>query len=868
MMTTKKTTTVSSIETNNLGKERDENSHEEIFRLLLVKLKIVAEGVGDEDCGDSKVMFDDEASSLSSTPISQLKHGIVSSTTGLCDSSNTMKSATNGKKRTFGVESILETFTRPNEKKGAATSAGDGVTAMAKAIPTNIGIGEDGPESKSPNDTDDNVDGDEYDDDSEEEEEEACCLCHCGVDFSDRALFFRKERKKEIEEDEDYYFGVDDPYLDEQLYDRNNALVYCDSCNRLYHQKCHFVPLLVIPRGNWNCLICSADTITTTKLAQELKTNKRRKDKATSITKSIAVTPPSNRPWRKFNNPKLMEQLFPSPPPVSEAVLRLVKKSQSEWELATAIPKAHLWNQHLKQLGRFLNTQASNIRMARSALETLAFTKRNRAHLLTKKSQELAQTILRYATAKFKIKNALESLESIRRSTTPLGDNCSKNLFQWCTTHPKYQNHIFPFGIPAHENQTRTVPRTRELIQKTDFESIPDEILFACSTTPTQYPRTPKVTTATTADDDSGISLDDLQCCVCLIGDSTDENDLLLCDGENCCRAFHMKCIYPQVSLKDIEEEEGDWFCPLCSTISNCIEQVQIMCTEAESDDDGERLPKEGGSIHSWEGVEDVFPGAEWEYETAVKLNDGKQNEETKKLLTIYLGDDIVNASEGGRVQMPIGSDSEDEEDYSLFDEASFDERRKKEREEDKCDGEENSKSDDTSRSSQATLLNYSDIDYKVGKSELAALSSGEESIDEMESSSEEDNRRVSRRLRKKLVIEQGSLAGEFSESNILQGKRRRNAVDYCKLNDALFGKLSTQDNAKIDGGDDFQVDKMTLPPSEAEDDEEPPRKLFRRNDEETSSSESENSSVGSRSISEGDESGNEEDCESEGSEE
>ena len=83
-----------------------------------------------------------------------------------------------------------------------------------------------------------------------EEEEAACCLCHCGVDCSDRALFFAKDRKLELEEDEDYYFGLDDPYLDgEKFYDRNNALVYCDTCNRLYHQKCHFVPLLVVPRG-------------------------------------------------------------------------------------------------------------------------------------------------------------------------------------------------------------------------------------------------------------------------------------------------------------------------------------------------------------------------------------------------------------------------------------------------------------------------------------------------------------------------------------------------------------------------------------------------------------------------------------------
>ena len=90
--------------------------------------------------------------------------------------------------------------------------------------------------------------------DDDEVEEAACCLCHCGVDCSDRALFFSKDRQKELDdnddEENDYYFTMEDPYLDERLYDPHNALVYCDSCSRLFHQKCHFVPLLVVPRAN------------------------------------------------------------------------------------------------------------------------------------------------------------------------------------------------------------------------------------------------------------------------------------------------------------------------------------------------------------------------------------------------------------------------------------------------------------------------------------------------------------------------------------------------------------------------------------------------------------------------------------------
>ena len=62
--------------------------------------------------------------------------------------------------------------------------------------------------------------------DNNEDEEAACCLCHCGVDCSDRALFFPKDRKQELEEDEDYYFSMEDPFFPETLYDQNNALVY------------------------------------------------------------------------------------------------------------------------------------------------------------------------------------------------------------------------------------------------------------------------------------------------------------------------------------------------------------------------------------------------------------------------------------------------------------------------------------------------------------------------------------------------------------------------------------------------------------------------------------------------------------------
>ena len=47
-----------------------------------------------------------------------------------------------------------------------------------------------------------------------------------------------------------------------------------------------------------------------------------------------------------------------------------------------------------------------------------------------------------------------------------------------------------------------------------------------------------------------------------------------------------------------------------------------------------------------------------------------------------------------------------------------------------------------------------------------------------------------------------------LKEVNILPGKRRCQAVDYRKLNDALFGELSRKARAQIDDAEDFRAAK------------------------------------------------------------
>jgi len=536
----------------------------------------------------------------------------------------------------------------------------------------------------------------------EDDDRAACCLCHCALDYSDREAFFEADRRKEIEQyekdihnksyddsssDESLYYQPTDPYVPKQLYDPSNALVYCDGCNRLYHQKCHFVPLMAVPRGTWHCLVCST--------AKQMTTGK-------------------DAPIRKAQ----LKQLFQSPPPpaklqqYTDIIDNKNTPSSSyhtplemQWEIATHRAKAVLWQKTLEQsVPSSIQGQLSNWRQAKSALETLTQTKQNRQHFLDNKaskrgSQELAQTLVKLAGAKWKMRQIILNLEDIRvnperhiyqihqwaqqgigitTATTAILATATTNTATTTTnghsdkdgatnkeggeegvttnghSHkeatakdkekegegaevsatatglglplpPKsfLERIVFPFGqYPA-----RSIPRTPEMEEELEGEknsnnasttvageaentnAIPkvivtspngnaDKSSTAAATTTTAKKNEKslpiikkkskdssgaKEAKKTTTDDakstgssSSGVSLDDLKCCICLIGDATDENDLLLCDGLGCCRAFHMECLEPQVSPESMEgKEDEDWFCPLCSSLAECMHTVQ-----------------------------------------------------------------------------------------------------------------------------------------------------------------------------------------------------------------------------------------------------------------------------------------------------
>ncbi|CAB9510706.1 PHD-finger [Seminavis robusta] len=871
----------------------------------------------------------------------------------------------------------------------------------------------------------------------EDDDVAACCMCHCALDYSDRAAFFEADRLKEVEEHENnnasdesnkpLYFQPTDPYVPKSLFDPANALVYCEGgCNRLFHQKCHFVPVMVLPRGKWICLVCS----TTSKLIKNR--NKKKKEKANTA------------PFTK----RQLRRMFQTPFPPAKLQLIMSTdekvfhtKAEKQWEIATGHEKALLWNRTLTQIiPNWIQSQMSNFSQAQTALETLTRTKQNRQHFLENKaskrgSQELAQTLVKLAGAKWKMRQMMMNLKEIQVNP----ERHIQLMHQWCQppispmngnnnngtttniivksdgnalptattetegtasttatttatdavaatdakpqatevkpegaeaeaaakdevkpeaateaeaqeleakpeatevaagTEPKPEatnkdtsgaakssceipntitapnsstaeatiarpppksfvdRVLFPFGM----HTPRSIPRTPEMLETNDGEASSDKAASDGGGIPSEIKVTSlssddkecndgakrtngksgsakKKQAATTktakakADDESdssGVSLDDLKCCICLIGDASDENDLLMCDMQGCFRAFHMGCLEPRVTLDEVEsKKDEDWFCPLCSNIANCMHKMQSYymgeeweqrrreraCAEAKKakaknkaspkgkkkDDNPENLVKpadnedssDEDSLKSWDQPDDVFPESKWDYETALQLKAGERNDDTDALLQQVLGTGGGHEEGGETKLIDYMSDGTDDVELDAhFDLEAFHEERQKEYEE--MEEEEEDSDDDSSHSSKATLVDMSSVELKIGKDELNALDGSDSSESEEDSEKGDDDddeasggrRRRSRRLRSRKTPEDvpKNVGVEFDMGNIVQGKRRRKPVDYRKLNDTLFGDLNEKEIANIDDKEDFQVPMKKVTPSSSSGDDD-----------------------------------------------
>ena len=75
-------------------------------------------------------------------------------------------------------------------------------------------------------------------------------------------------------------------------------------------------------------------------------------------------------------------------------------------------------------------------------------------------------------------------------------------------------------------------------------------------------------------DEDGMVDVSNVTCSRCFLEDQPN-NDIYICDGKDCFRAYHVKCLNPKINIKKISENPDEaWFCHECYTVGKCFECI------------------------------------------------------------------------------------------------------------------------------------------------------------------------------------------------------------------------------------------------------------------------------------------------------
>jgi len=644
---------------------------------------------------------------------------------------------------------------------------------------------------------------------SEEEIDFTCCLCMSDRDYSEFSEFPKQSnceesklnlKKLSAKEKDDQVFKNDKVQLDKlpnhakedidlmerasitevekdnaerkqmNRYDPHNSLIICDtpSCNRVYHQHCHFTPIFAIPRGPWYCLVC---------IYSQQYQNQRLPLPATMQNNMLPKTPKKRGRPRKNTSPSAKRGLFPLksilpffpkdkiyPPPMDPTCQ--IKKTLSSDDFQ--LPSTLLISTNQAQNALTTPDDSVILQFEKHSSELkISIIEQN----LSKLRSAVSQCLIRIRTCENAIRIYTESdrsrkellLAATQKRCLPAELVLSKHKLmnnQWRIRSllDSLKNYI-KYGGSSNGPRGRSEPRCEEE-DETDSESGRDDesnLSVKIKQEKNNLDQLCKSKVGTSiineAEEESIIA-----CTICFSSESTEKNDILLCDGLDCCRAFHMECLKPKVTQEDLQNDPDDtWFCPYCTSLGKLIDSVQHEYYGDDKDAMGDE----------WEDVDDVFKGLEDEMKAWGLGRDGSRNIEVKKGMVIskkatlkLLGmDEVVDNDEE--------DDEDDDEDYN-----------------DAVPSKANS--DDDSESS-GSLDDISSIESQIEKSEILALKSGSESESESDESSleVEDSMRPMRRRRRRKdgspnkVPDGDTDVGTLDERNIIRGKRNRTKVDY-----------------------------------------------------------------------------------------
>lgn len=115
-------------------------------------------------------------------------------------------------------------------------------------------------------------------------------------------------------------------------------------------------------------------------------------------------------------------------------------------------------------------------------------------------------------------------------------------------------------------------------------------------------------------DDDQSVDVENVGCCKCKSFESSDDNDIVLCDRQGCFRAWHAECA-------ETPTDEDDWFCPLCCCMVRCVDRINeefgkdydtdrwytLFASDDEDDEEEDEDEDESGARQGGGGKGTIF---------------------------------------------------------------------------------------------------------------------------------------------------------------------------------------------------------------------------------------------------------------------
>jgi hypothetical protein len=330
-------------------------------------------------------------------------------------------------------------------------------------------------------------------------------------------------------------------------------------------------------------------------------------------------------PWAPefIQAPLLPDELDLVYPPDIHSQTRTDPLTCLRFEFQSSHLKAHLLHKELTS--RFKSTidqQLMRIRRAKDNIRTYTTLKSVQKSLINDyvKSgtlpQELIQNVSLMARCKMKIRELFVSLKKLIQNFNE-GDMI-------IAAHPNMDKIMYGsseviVSVPAFQANRRIEPR----FDIKDYDADEDD-----------------------SEEDEEDPTEKIKCCICFSGHVGEvDNDVLMCDGQGCMRAFHMKCIVPHVTQKMLDDDnEGTWFCPFCTTFANFIHytRIEYLGDEIKEHHRGKMDDSvDDMSDDSWDEAEDVFSEAPMELDAAelwfTRCRNDKSDTYLKSILGIHV---------------------------------------------------------------------------------------------------------------------------------------------------------------------------------------------------------------------------------------